>query len=148
MKKLMMIAAIFTVFSFSAEAQRHSKRGGQDRVDPEKRAEMRANQLADRLDLTEEQKEEVYKIHLERAQERQEMREARREEMKERREAMQEERKEQNEEIEKILTPEQREKWVELRNEERERMDRYRDARGNEDGERLRKRQFRRGGGN
>jgi periplasmic protein CpxP/Spy len=136
MKKLLMIAAIFTIVSFSADAQQQRKRG-QERVSPEKRAEMRADRLSEQLDLTEEQKTKIYEIHLERAKAQQELGETRREQMKEQRESRQDVRKEQQAEVENILTPEQKQKWQELRNEDRERMERYRDARGNEQADGL-----------
>jgi len=136
MKKLLMIAAIFTLVSVSADAQQQRKRS-QERVSPEKRAEMQAERLSEQLELTEVQKSQIYEIHLDRAKAQQQMREARREEMRDRREAMQEVRKEQQSEVENILTPEQKQKWKEIRNEDRERMEKYRDARGNEHSERL-----------
>jgi periplasmic protein CpxP/Spy len=137
MKKLLFIAAIFSIISFSADAQQKRKRS-QEKVSTEKRAEIRAERMADQLDLTEEQKSQVYQIHLQRAQAQQEMRESRREEMRERRSAMEEVRNEHLSEIEEILTPDQKLKWKELRNEERERMELYRDARGSGQSERLR----------
>jgi len=143
MKKLLFIAAIFTIISFNADAQQQRKRGQQN-ASPEKRAEMRVERLANQLDLTEEQKTRIYEIHLERAQAQQELREAQREEMKERRSAMQEVRREQQSEVEEVLTPDQKLKWKELRNEDRERMERYRDARGHEHADELREgRKFR-----
>lgn len=136
MKKLMFIAALFTVISFSAIAQEKGKRGP-DRITPEKRAELRAEKLAEQLDLTEEQKSRVYDTHLERAKANKEASKNRKEEVMERRSAMKRERAEQQAEVEKILSLEQREKWVEIRNEDRERMNQYRDARGNRDRERI-----------
>jgi len=135
MKKLLFIAAIFSLVIMNADAQQQGKRGHQN-VNPEKRAEMQADRMADQLDLSEEQKSRIYEIHLDRAQAQQEMREAQRQE---RRAAMQETRQAQHAEVEEVLTPDQKLKWVELRNEDRERMEKYRDARGSENTERLKK---------
>jgi len=137
MKKLLFIVAIFSVINFSADAQQNRKRS-QERVSPEKRAEIRAERMADQLELTEEQKKQVYDIHLERAQAQQKIRESAREEMKERRSAMESANQERETEIEEILTPDQKLKWKELRNKDRERMELYRDARGSGQSERLR----------
>jgi len=143
-----MIAVIFGGIVFSADAQRSQSQRGQERMDPEKRAEMRVNKLAERLDLTEAQREQVFELQLEQEREQDAARQARREEMKENREQMFDRRTEQNEKIEKLLTPEQREKWIEIRNEEREKRDIIRDAQGNPDNERIRKhRRGKRGGG-
>ncbi|KEO73505.1 DUF4890 domain-containing protein [Anditalea andensis] len=130
MKNLIMSAAIFAVVSFNTDAQQRNR--GKDKVSPEQRAEMRAERLSDQLDLTEEQKSQIYEIHLERAKTMEEKRDRQREEMKERRAAMDLVRKEQQEEVENVLTLEQRQKWQEIRNEDRERMQKYRDARGSQ----------------
>ncbi len=150
MKKLLIIAAVFSLGILSAHAQRGPmKRGGMnaekraEMASPEKRAEMMTSRMVEKLDLNDAQKQEVYAIHLENASKRQAEMEARRAEMKAKREEMQAKQKEQQGKIEAILTPEQQEKLVELRDENRERMNTIRDARTNPDRERIQ--QFRRG---
>jgi periplasmic protein CpxP/Spy len=147
MKKLLMVAAVFSFGILSAQAQRGPmQRGGMnaekraEMASPEKRAEMMTNRMAEKLELNEAQKQEVYAIHLENASKRQAEMEARRAEMKAKREEMQAKQKEQQAKIEAVLTPEQREKFVELRDENRERMNTIRDARNNPDSEKLQQR--------
>jgi protein CpxP len=133
MKKLLMIAVIFTL-SFSVFAQRGQQR---EMPNPEQRAEKMTTRMAEQLELTEDQKQEVYKIHLENAQKRQV-------EMEERRAEMEVRRAEMKSQIETILTPEQKEKWEEVRNENRRKIeDRSKKGRGSSAGDHGR---HRRGG--
>lgn len=146
MKKLLLVLAIFSVGIITAEAQR-GPRGGQmspekraEMRTPEKRAELMTNRLAEKLDLSEDQKKEVYNIQLENATKNQVEMEARREEMQAKREEMQAKQKEQQSKIEAVLTPEQISTWKELRNEDKEKMKNFRDARNNPDREKFQQR--------
>jgi periplasmic protein CpxP/Spy len=127
MKKLLMIAAILTL-SFTAFAQRGQQR---EMSTPEQRAERMTTRMAEQLELTEEQKEEIYKINLENAQKRQVEMEARRAEMEARRAEMKSQIESQKVQIEAVLTPEQKEKWEEVRTENRRKIeDRSKKGRG------------------
>jgi periplasmic protein CpxP/Spy len=132
MKKLLMIAAILTL-SFSAFAQRGQQR---EMSTPEQRAERMTTRMAEQLELTEDQKKEIYKINVENAQKRQVEMEARRAEMEVRRAEMKSQIESQKGQIEAILTPEQKEKWEEVRAETQKRMeDRSKKGRGSVGGE-------------
>lgn len=146
MKKLIAILAIFSLGALTVEAQR-GPRGPQmspekraEMANPEKRAEMMTNRMAEKLELSDAQKEEVYAIHLENASKRQAEMEARRAEMKAKRADMQANQKEQQAKIEAVLTPEQKEKFIELRDENRDKMNTIRDARTNPDREKIQQR--------
>ena len=146
MKKLIAILAIFSLGALTVEAQR-GPRGPQmspekraEMANPEKRAEMMANRMAEKLELSDAQKEELYAIHLENATKRQAEMEALRVEMKAKREEMQAMQKVQQAKIEAILTPEQKEKFIELRDENRDKMNTIRDARTNPDREKFQQR--------
>ncbi|AFL83747.1 hypothetical protein Belba_1110 [Belliella baltica DSM 15883] len=146
MKKLIVIIAIFSLGVLSVEAQR-GPRGSQmssekraEMANPEKRAEIMTNRMAEKLELSDAQKEKVYAIHLENATKRQVEMEARRAEMEARRAEMQANQKEQQAKIEAVLTPEQRDKFIELRDENRDKMNTIRDARTNPDREKFQQR--------
>ncbi|MCH7407825.1 DUF4890 domain-containing protein [Belliella sp. DSM 111904] len=145
MKKLLIIVAIFSLGVLSAQAQRVSPRNGMspdkraEMASPEKRAEMATNRLADKLELDENQKEQIYAIHLENANKRQAEMEARKEEMKAKREEMKTKHEAQQEKITSVLTPEQLTKYEELQDENKKRMNAVRDARTNPDREKFRK---------
>lgn len=115
MKKLAVVIAIVLVSGFQAWAQDDNRpRRGVERS-PEKMAERISERLAEQLDLSENQKSEVYALHLEQAKEREAERKARMESMKASREVY-------LAKMENILTPEQQKAWKEQRNENRERM--------------------------
>jgi Spy/CpxP family protein refolding chaperone len=102
---------------------------------PEQRAERMTNRMAEQLDLTEEQKQEIYNLNLQNAQKRQVEMEERKAEMESRREAMKSQNESQKQQIEALLTPEQKEKWEEVRSENHKRMeDRGKKGRGGSDG--------------
>jgi periplasmic protein CpxP/Spy len=131
MKKLIMIAIIFSL-SFTAFGQRGQQR---EMSTPEQRAERMTNRMAEQLDLTEEQKQEIYNINLQNAQKRQVEMEERKAEMESRRAEMKSQNESQKQQIEAILTPEQKEKWDEVRSENQKRMeDRGKRGRGGSDG--------------
>ncbi|MCL6260063.1 DUF4890 domain-containing protein [Aquiflexum sp. TKW24L] len=123
MKKLLMIAAIFTMTFAGAFAQRGhggSKSGQQkESMTPEQRAEKMTTKMTDELSLSEDQKQKIYDINLENAQKRQAQREAMQEEHKAKRAAMQAQNQVQNEQIVAVLTPDQKTKWEEVKKENR-----------------------------
>lgn len=126
MKTMLAIAAVFTVATASAQPPRGEEHS------PEARAQQMSERMAERLELTDAQKEHIYDLHIElarQAEARPEMPprgergerpgEEELDAMKEAREAMMEARKARMEEmdarIREILTPEQYEQWKELR---------------------------------
>ena len=123
MKKLLMIAAIFTLTFAGAFAQRGQggPRGGQQKesLTPEQRAEKITTKMTEELGLSEDQKQKIYQINLENAQKREAQRAAMEEERKAKRTEMQAQNQVQNEQIEAILTPEQKTKWEEVKKENR-----------------------------
>jgi len=118
MKKLILIATIFSLTFATAFAQRGPQR---EATTPEQRAERMTERLAKELELTESQKDQINKINLENAQKRQVEMEARRAEQQARRAEMQESMKAQSAQIEAVLTPEQRSKWSEIKESNKER---------------------------
>ncbi|MFD2201693.1 DUF4890 domain-containing protein [Shivajiella indica] len=135
MKKLLMIAIIFSL-SLAAFGQREQQK---EKPTPEQRAERMTDRMAEQLELTEVQKQEIYAINLQNAQKRQAEMEARRIEMEARREAMKSQMESQRAQIDAVLTPEQKEKWEEIRAENRRKIDeRSRNGRGGSRGEKTR----------
>jgi periplasmic protein CpxP/Spy len=119
MKKLLMIAAIFTMTFAGAFAQRGQGSRQKESMTPEQRAEKMTMKMSDELGLSEDQKQKIYEINLENAEKRQAQREAMEEERNAKRAEMQAQMKKQNEEIEAVLTPEQKDKWQEVKKENR-----------------------------
>ncbi|TFV95963.1 DUF4890 domain-containing protein [Algoriphagus kandeliae] len=137
MKKILFSAGLVFLLSMGAFAQRGPQR---EMPDPETRAKMMTDRMAEQLGLSEEQKAKILAINLENAKKRQAEAEARKAEA----EARREQAKAQEEEIKSILTEEQRQKWEELKEARRERG-----PRGNRGGEIHDREEFRkrRGGG-
>jgi Spy/CpxP family protein refolding chaperone len=119
MKKLIMIAAIFTMTFAGAFAQRGQGSQQKEPMTPEQRAEKMTMKMTEELGLSEDQKQKIYQINLENAQKREAQRAAMEEERKANRSEMQAQAKAQNEQIEAILTPEQKTKWEEVKKENR-----------------------------
>lgn len=123
MKKLLMIAAIFTMTFAGAYAQRSqgASKGGQDKesMTPEQRAEKMTARMTEELGLSEDQKQKIYQINLENAQKRQVQREEMQEDQKAKRAEMQAQNQVQNAQIEAVLTPDQKTKWEEVKKENR-----------------------------
>lgn len=132
MKKLMMIATIFSLTLASAFGQRDLERKN---ISPEQRAERSTERLAEKLNLSEEQKKQVYELNLQTAEARKAQMEARRTELEQNREAHQAK-------MEVILNPEQQKKWNELKESNRQRGGEMK--RGDDN----RREQFRKGGPN
>jgi periplasmic protein CpxP/Spy len=110
MKKLTMIAVMLLI-SFTGFAQR----GQGPAQNPEERAKKMTERLAETLELSAEQKEAIYAINLENASKRQAQVEVRQQEREEQRARMSEVQSQQVAAIEKILSPEQKEKWAQMR---------------------------------
>lgn len=135
MKKILLMTALFSL-SFGVFAQRGESR---DFPSPEERAERMTNRMAERLELSDDQKEKIYALNLENAQIRNSEMEARRAEMEKLREARTESRKQQQEQIEAILTPEQKEKWNDMKDSDRRRGPMMHKRGGGERGSEMRK---------
>lgn len=129
MKKLLLVAAIFSFVAMDAIAQRTER--PVRKITPEKAAERAAERMSKSLSLSEEQKEEVYTLHLERAVQNAEEMKARREKMRAERQAMQEK-------LEAVLTPEQKTQWEKNKTEARQKFRDARDGKRKFDGERRR----------
>ncbi len=137
MKKLAVVIAMVLVSGFQGWAQDDNRtRRGAERS-PEKMAERVSQRLAEQLDLSENQKSEVYALHLEQAK-------GREAERKARMEAMKANRAELHSKMENILTPEQQKAWEEKRKENREKMQQRR-GKGPRGGNEAGPRQGRRG---
>ena len=123
MKKLLMIAAIFTMTFAGAFAQRGQggSRGGEQKesLTPEQRAERITSKMTEELGLSEDQKQKIYMINLDNAQKREAQRAALEEDRKAKRAEMQAQNQVQNEQIEAVLTPDQKTKWEEVKKENR-----------------------------
>ncbi len=137
MKKLLLIAIIFSIGRLSVSAQSGARK---ETMTPEKRAEVVTNKMSEQLDLSEAQKKQVYEINLENANKRQSEMEARRAEKKAQREEMRIQNQAQKDKVAAILNAEQKEKFLELTDQRRERMDNLRDVRQNPDSKKIRDR--------
>lgn len=113
MKNWILGAALMTLISLGAHAQQQQRRT----ATPEERATRMTERMAQELSLSEQQKKEIYAIHLERAQKRMADQEAQKAEMKARRETM----KAEEQKVLEVLTEEQRKKWEEIKLEQRDR---------------------------
>jgi len=143
MKKTLLIAAVFSLTIFGVSAQRGQQK---TMLSPEERAEKLSAKMSEQLELSEDQKNQIYQINLDNATKRQAEMEARKEEMRAKRAAMMEKNKGQQAQIEAILTPEQKTKWAELRDENLERRNTIRDGRQNPDREKFQQRRKRHSG--
>lgn len=131
MKKLLMIAAIFTMTFAGAFAQRGQGSQQKEPMTPEQRAERITTKMTEELGLSEDQKKKIYQVNLDNAKKREAQRAAMEEERKAKREEMQAQTKAQNEQIVAILTPEQKTKWEEVKKENRKEIrERTRGGRG------------------
>ena len=108
--------AVISFIGFGAEAQQEQKKRGP--MTPEKVAERMTERMAKELDLSEEQKKEIYGLHLENATKRAE-------EMKAQRERMKADQKAQQEKLEAILSPEQKARWEAKKSEAREKRSQW-----------------------
>ena len=104
---------MLTMISVGAQAQQQQRKT----ATPEERATRMTERMAQELSLSEQQKKEIYAIHLERAQKRMAEQEAQKAEMKARRETM----KAEEQKVLEVLTEEQRKKWEEIKLEQRDR---------------------------
>ncbi|MDP3466763.1 MAG: hypothetical protein Q8S11_00410 [Daejeonella sp.] len=134
MKKILIIAALFVGVITSGFAQDttpgkrpagpgpHGQRSAQEMKTPEERAKMSADALEKRLNLSQEQKDKVYALHLERAVKMEKLRKSemdmRKSQMEKRREIMNESEKKMN----KILNAEQQKAMEEMKQKAKERM--------------------------
>ncbi|WP_268033115.1 Spy/CpxP family protein refolding chaperone [Algoriphagus sp. PAP.12] len=128
MKKWMVTAALLVFVGMGAFAQDMKTK---EKPDPETRAKMMTDRMAEKLELNEEQKAKILAINLEYAKKREAEMEAKKAEMEAKKaemearkaemDARRAEMKEQDSKIAEILTPEQKEKWVELKDQGRSR---------------------------
>ncbi|MDN3669254.1 periplasmic heavy metal sensor [Echinicola jeungdonensis] len=136
MKNLLIVAALMLVIVFQSQAQRGEHKR---EFNPEKMAQKITDKMAEKLELSEDQKQKVYQLHLDRLQKRKEQHQEMMEKRKAMREKMEAEHKENQAKLEEILTPEQKAKWEEIKKDEWEKRRKYRDAKGNPDREKLKK---------
>lgn len=114
MKKWILSFGLMALISLGAMAQGQR---GNNRPNPEEMAKMMTERMTKQLNLSKEQQEKVYAIHLDLAQKREEERQARRAEA----DARKEEAQKHEERLNEVLTEEQRKQWVELKAERRDR---------------------------
>ncbi|UCS94424.1 DUF4890 domain-containing protein [Echinicola marina] len=119
MKRIMFLLAILVATVLQSEAQQRRERGD---MDPEKMAERVAGHMEKELELSEEQKKEVYALFLESSKKRMEMRNQEKEEREAAREQMIADRKAQQAKLKEILSEEQFAKWEEMQRKMQERM--------------------------
>jgi Spy/CpxP family protein refolding chaperone len=134
MKKLLIITALFVGIITSGYAQDtterkrpqghglHGQGFAQEMKTPEDRAKMSADALEKRLNLSQEQKDKVYALHLERGEKMEKLRKSemdmRKSQMENRREIMNDSEKKMN----KILNDEQQKTMEEMKQKGKERM--------------------------
>lgn len=115
MKKTILLIAILATTILGAFAQRGGQQANREMPNPEQRAERMTDRLQADLNLSDEQRAEVYKINLQHAQERHAEMEAMRAEREKRQAKMRERSEAQFQSVESVLTEEQKEKWSEIR---------------------------------
>mgnify|MGYP006193199511 CR=1 FL=1 len=113
MKNWILGVALLTMISVGAQAQQQQRKT----ATPEERASRMTERMAQELQLSEQQKKEIYAINLERAQKRMAEQEVQKAEMQARREQM----KSEEQKVLEVLTVEQRQKWEEIKLEQRDR---------------------------
>jgi protein CpxP len=118
MKKIILTLAIAVTAFTASYAQKTDK----VRATPEQRAERASAQLQSKLSLTEEQKEKVYKIEVEKQKKQEAWSKEQRAEMKEKMESRKAEMKDSEEKLEKVLTADQKAKYEALKAERKDRM--------------------------
>jgi len=110
MKKSGLIIACFLFLSASLFAQERK------RISPEERAKLRSERIAEQLELSQEQKAQVYALNLKEAEAGKKAREERKQKVI----AMRDSRRNYQKALEEILTPEQAKKWEELKAQRRD----------------------------
>lgn len=124
MKKLMIIAILFSGIISAGYAQERPERKGKANFEksPVERAEMSASKLEKELNLSKEQKEKVYSAQLERAEKMEKLQKTehafRKNQMEKRKEIMNETEKK----VEKTLNAEQQKKLEEIKSNRKEHM--------------------------
>lgn len=113
MKNWIMGATMMTLISLGAHAQHQQPK----LATPEERATRMTERMAQELQLSEQQKKEIYSINLERAQKRLAEQEAQKAEIQAKREEM----KIEEQKVLEVLTEEQRKKWEEIKLAQRDR---------------------------
>lgn len=116
MKRVLWMIAVISFINFGAEAQQEQTK--RKPITPEKIAERMTERMAKELDLSDEQRKEVYALHLENARKRAD-------EMKAQREKIKAEQKAQQEKLEAILSPEQKAQWEAKKSEAREKRSQW-----------------------
>ena len=129
MKKLCLAFVLFSLVVLNTEAQRAGM--ARDKPDAERIAERMTERMAKTLDLSEEQRKEVYAIQLESATQRVQ-------EMESRRDKMRTSNQEDQKKLEAILTPEQKAKWEASKKEVRGKRGQRHEGRRGSGGERKR----------
>lgn len=109
-RRMIWLAAILLMAGVEAVAQNHAEERCRRRPTAEQMAAQKTSRMAEELNLSPEQVEQVGRLNQEYAAKRQAHREA-----------MREERKQQREALRSILTPEQAARWEEIRQERRSR---------------------------
>lgn len=123
MKKIMIAALLFaglTVSGFSQERPKHEKKT------PEERAQLMTDKMAEKLSLTNSQKNDVYKINLDRAKEIDKLRSKATDD---RQKTLQDEKKifqNSEEKINKVLNDDQKKTYADLREKRMEKMKAHR----------------------
>jgi periplasmic protein CpxP/Spy len=120
MKKLLFIYTLGLGLILNANAQQERKTERPERT-PEVQAQRMTDRMAEKLELNETQKKEIYDIQLQQAK----VRIAKREEM---REEMQASRASHHEKIASVLSPEQKQKWEEMQQESRSKQSAWREG--------------------
>ena len=120
MIKVALFSALFMLVSLSSYAQR----GGGDRPSPEERAKQLTTQMAEHLDLSEDQVKKVEEINLSYAKKMMEAREAAQSDRSAMRSKMESMTEDRNKDLKEILTEEQFESLEEMRSERKPRGER------------------------
>lgn len=144
MKKVFLSALLLTGFAAAGFAQ---ERGDRERRmeraqrNPEEMVQKRVDTLASRLNLSEEQKEQVYDLNLNRVKARQAWRDEYNDELRSRLQEYRKTREADEAKMKEILTEEQYAQYQELRKEESEKM-RMHHRRPRRPGERIPREEF------
>jgi protein CpxP len=118
MKKIILTLAL-AVSAFTAT---YAQRADRPKLSPEQRAERTATQLQAKLALTNDQKEKVYKIEVDKQKKQEAWSKEHREEMTKKMADRRSEMKDSDEKLQKVLTADQKAKYEALKSERKSKM--------------------------
>lgn len=115
MKKLLLIVCVLTFTGVYSQQSDAALTATHSTMTKEERVHKKVSQLAEKLQLTESQKQQVLELHLEKAKQREAKRTDQKADMKNKKEAFKAEKDKYHAQMKEILTDEQYARWQELK---------------------------------